>query len=218
MFKLLVSDIDGTLLKKGEKYISDDIIESLEKLNRQGILIAFASGRHYKEMLEITKGMDVYYISCDGACIIYNGSVIYKRVIDERALKMFDGKENVYFYKPFEIQRGSQNKNDVVKICVNSNVFYENPFGTYEVYRDKSFREWIKNNSGKGQAVEFLQKQKNICIKETVAIGDNYNDAGMIKRATQRFVMKNAPNSIKMISNNIVDNAKDALNKILGGK
>jgi hydroxymethylpyrimidine pyrophosphatase-like HAD family hydrolase len=46
---------------------------------------------------------------------------------------------------------------------------------------------------GKAEAVCFLQERWSIDPRETLAIGDNWNDRGMIESAGLGFVMGNAP-------------------------
>ena len=46
---------------------------------------------------------------------------------------------------------------------------------------------------GKAEAVCFLQEQWGIGPRETLAIGDNWNDREMIESAGLGFVMGNAP-------------------------
>lgn len=50
----------------------------------------------------------------------------------------------------------------------------------------------------KGIALDFYTKQKGIRLKETMAIGDNYNDLSMFKRAGRSVAMGNASDVIKM--------------------
>ena len=90
MIKLMVSDMDGTLLEKGKEFISDNINNIIKELKSKDIIFAIASGRHYNDLYRITKEMDgIYYICCDGGCIIYNNEVIamYK-VYDKDNTKM----------------------------------------------------------------------------------------------------------------------------------
>lgn len=217
MIKLVVSDIDGTLLKKGEEFISDGIKNIINNIKDKGITFAIASGRQYNELNLITKGMrDIYYICSDGGCVIYNEEVIYKKEIERASLKNLLKNKNVFFHSPFETTKGYL-KDDIIKVSAYGGGFFENPFGTYEVYRDKDWREWIKNDAGKGQAVEFLQKILNISFKETAVFGDNFNDMGMFRKASERYCMKSAPNQVKMLCNNTVDNIEKSLSEI-GGK
>lgn len=104
-----------------------------------------------------------------------------------------------------------------MKVSAKGGGFYETPFGTYEVYRDKDWREWIKNGGGKGQAVEYLQKVLNIKKAETAAFGDNYNDTGMFRAAGVRYCMKSAPDSVKRLCNNIIDDTGKSLNDLYIG-
>lgn len=217
MIKLVVSDMDGTLLKKGEKFISDSITDIICNIKSKDIAFAIASGRQYNELDLITKGMrDIYYICSDGGCIIYNNEVIYKKEIDKDSLRNLECNENVFFHSPFETSKGYL-KGDVVKVSARGGGFFETPFGTYEVYRDKEWREWIKNDAGKGQAVEYLQKRLNISVNETAAFGDNFNDMGMFRKAGERYCMRCSPSQVKMLCNNTVDDIEKSLSEI-GGK
>lgn len=219
MIKMVVSDMDGTLLKKGEDFISDEIINYINRIKDKGIKFVIASGRQYGELLYLTKGIsDIYYICSDGGCIIYNGEIIYKKEIDvETGYKL---KEDIIFHgclnsyctkinkKAIEDYKGRLKRvenideiKNIVKISAYGGSFVEAPFGTYEIYKDKNWREWIKNNAGKGQAVEFLKSNK-IKTSETAVIGDNFNDMGMMRCGKYRFAMKDAPNQLKMLCGN----------------
>ena len=47
MIKLVVSDVDGTLIKPGETRISEKTLSLLGELKEKGVLFAVASGRDY---------------------------------------------------------------------------------------------------------------------------------------------------------------------------
>lgn len=49
----------------------------------------------------------------------------------------------------------------------------------------------------KGIALEQFVKEKNIALEETMAIGDNFNDVSMFKRAGRSVAMGNAAEAIK---------------------
>ena len=52
--------------------------------------------------------------------------------------------------------------------------------------------------------------------EEIIAIGDNYNDQGMIEFAGMGIAMGNAPDSIKQVANDITDtNNQDGVAKAL---
>lgn len=52
-------------------------------------------------------------------------------------------------------------------------------------------------NAQKGMALESFVQEKGISLKETMAIGDNYNDLSMFKRAGRAVAMGNANEIIK---------------------
>ena len=79
------------------------------------------------------------------------------------------------------------------------------------------------NGSGinKGFAVKWLCNYLNIDIKDTMAIGDNYNDYTMIKEAGLGVVVNNAMDDVKHIANYICNKkfdeggVKEALEKFI---
>ena len=56
MIKLIVCDVDGTLLPHGEKRISYDIADLIKEAGNKGISFAAASGRAYHELKRLFEG------------------------------------------------------------------------------------------------------------------------------------------------------------------
>ena len=83
MIKLVVSDVDGTILINGSTTVSERALEAIEKLKKAGKTVAVASGRTYAilEKLFAAVKQDLYFICCDGAVVVYNGRVIYSKQI-----------------------------------------------------------------------------------------------------------------------------------------
>ena len=93
MYKMLVMDMDGTLLNE-EQEISQENKKMLKEAMDNGIAIVLASGRHYKGMLSYIRelGLDregCYAISCSGAVVVENGGgkVIYEEHIEPEDLR-----------------------------------------------------------------------------------------------------------------------------------
>lgn len=59
--------------------------------------------------------------------------------------------------------------------------------------------EMVPIASSKGNALGYLSKVLNISLSETMAIGDNYNDISMLKKANYSVAMGNADDAIKDI-------------------
>lgn len=84
MLKLIASDIDGTLLKNGEKELSGQAVEQIKQLKEMGILFAAASGRQYATLRRLFEPVkdDIAYICENGAMVVYKGKILHKDVFD----------------------------------------------------------------------------------------------------------------------------------------
>ncbi len=87
-FKLLVLDVDGTLLNSNRD-ISQRTIKTLKKVQQNGVRIALASGRPTSGVLPYAKAIDLdfndgYIISYNGAKILEasTGKVLFERTVD----------------------------------------------------------------------------------------------------------------------------------------
>ena len=67
------------------------------------------------------------------------------------------------------------------------------------------FLEIISFGLNKGEALKWLSNYLNIDIKETIAIGDDYNDESMIKEAGLSCCVKSAQEDIKKLSKYICE-------------
>ena len=84
--KLIVSDIDGTLLLNGEKKISNQFFEQIKYLkNDSGILFMAASGRQYQNLRVLFEPIkdDIIYL-CENGCLgVYHNQVIYQKELEK---------------------------------------------------------------------------------------------------------------------------------------
>ena len=89
MIKLIVSDMDGTLVND-EKKIDENIYELLPRLKEMGTKFVVASGRQYYSLLsdfqEHTK--DVVLCSENGAFIVDDGQELYAGCMTKEQVKM----------------------------------------------------------------------------------------------------------------------------------
>ena len=89
MIKLIVSDMDGTLVND-EKKIDENIYKILPKLKEMGTRFVVASGRQYpslcKDFQEHVK--DVVNCSENGAFIMDNGKELYAKCMTKEQVKM----------------------------------------------------------------------------------------------------------------------------------
>lgn len=101
MIKLIVSDVDGTLVPEGTNQLNPQIFPLIRRLKKQGIYFAVASGRHKCSIEKLFAPVreDVIYITSNGAYMgTYNKKLsvssiranIYSRLFrDFRMLKHY---------------------------------------------------------------------------------------------------------------------------------
>lgn len=73
--RLIVSDVDGTLVKNGQKYLEDGFIDTVNALMDQGITFAVASGRQRQSIQDLFAGTarPLYMICENGGNLHYDG-------------------------------------------------------------------------------------------------------------------------------------------------
>jgi len=85
----IVSDFDGTILKKGAMEAPKEFFEVINQAMEQGYLFVAASGRQYYNMFNLLQGLntDIVYICENGCLVMYRGEVIHKETIDSNMAK-----------------------------------------------------------------------------------------------------------------------------------
>jgi len=89
--------------------------------------------------------------------------------------------------------------------------------GKLNIYKSQPrYLEIMNLDASKAAAVQFLAGRYGILQNEIIAIGDNYNDKGMIEYAGMGVAMGNAPDEIKAAANYVTDtNNHDGVAKAL---
>lgn len=82
MIKLIITDMDGTLLNSKNE-INDEFWEIQDKLSKQDVIFAVASGRPYYNLVERFKNIkdNMLFISENGACVMYQEKEIYSNTM-----------------------------------------------------------------------------------------------------------------------------------------
>lgn len=90
MVKMIASDIDGTLLKSGQKELPPRLFSMIRQLWEQGIIFCAASGRQYSSLRRLFQPVadEIYYICENGAVVFGTGSkpAVLAKTIMERNL------------------------------------------------------------------------------------------------------------------------------------
>jgi len=239
--KLFASDLDGTLLMKGEKKLNSRIKESLKSVTDSKSLLCIASGRTYGELLRLFEGIekDVYFMALDGALVVLNGESVYGSPFskeDREFINTFDefvlhGKYMTYVKSPYPYfirKIKEQYKGHAVEIsdisevkdCTFKLVLYKNhrtlekmPFDM--VYKDNSLCEFVKKGTNKGTVLESLISDLQISRKDCVAFGDSDNDIEFLKCVENSYAVKNSRHEIRRICKYYTDDIKETIDLLL---
>lgn len=252
MIKLIVSDLDGTLLND-EKHIPQRNIEALQKALSKGIHVSIATGRNYfsaKRYIE-ELGLDVPVILQNGAFIYmpFENKILYESPLPSKIAKeliFYARKNNLDYilYTGFldekdmymdikhtgQYSRYLEQNNwrltyvdDVLKYITKDHVAevvligneekiknivdllnkkYLNEFSPVKnsVYEGEAFFEFFGKGASKESALSFLLDFFKVNPEETMFLGDNYNDIGIMKIVGFPVAMENAPDEVKSLA------------------
>ena len=157
MIKMIVTDLDGTLLNNNRK-VSNKSKEYLKYLKDNGYIIVIATGRIYALAMDVTDGASFanYIIADSGACIYdISGNKIFKNVIDKELIK------NIFKY---------YNDNcDSIDICCKDKIYeYSNKINLnnkIEVTKDINY---ILSNSDEVYHMSIYLKDSDEELKKKI--------------------------------------------------
>lgn len=92
--KLVVSDMDGTLLPEGSSELNPEYYDVIRRLKEKGIVFAAASGRQFhsiRGMMEPVKD-EIYFVAQNGTYISYQGKDIYVKNMDREKARVLAGQ------------------------------------------------------------------------------------------------------------------------------
>lgn len=91
--KLVLSDIDGTLVKDSSPEMVPEIFPLFEELLNRGIRCGIASGRQYESIRHLMKDQDeLIYLGENGANIVVDGESIHSESMDDLKTKELLGR------------------------------------------------------------------------------------------------------------------------------
>ena len=129
----------------------------------------------------------------EGKIVELENKIRHAKIIDEKEFellkdqpiaKMIYQNKNTKYLKMIE----DEFKEDICKRVAVS-------------YSSNRYMEFNALNVNKGNALSWLAKYLEIEIEDTIAIGDNYNDLEMIKRANLGACVSSANDDIKAVAN-----------------
>lgn len=115
MIKMIISDVDGTLLPHSQQKLEPLILEQIQELQKLGILFVAASGRQYANLYRLFGPVqeNIAYIAENGGLTIHHGEIldrgmlpmdlvreIAQAVYEDRDSEFSISGEQTYYIRP----------------------------------------------------------------------------------------------------------------------
>ena len=123
--KLIVTDLDGTLLREGTDRVNPEYYTAIRELQKKGIAFAAASGRQYHSIRHIFEPIkdEIYVIAQNGSFVSYQGNDIYV--------------QNMETEKAWELTRQ-------LLAIPGAEVLVNNKLMMYSQSEDEKFLDWMR--------------------------------------------------------------------------
>lgn len=214
MIRLVVSDLDGTMLEYGAQKVSEGVNDSILYFLDKGVSFAVSSGRTYGELCRYLGEFrdSIYYICCDGALCVYKEKVVYSRHIPNEDLKfffdivlsggcaLFHGAKENFCFGVLPADCGYEDCREVRdSFSIREKIYKVTLFGVdrkisvpsgLRMHWDDSTGScamFVNRYSDKGAALSDLQTRLMMTKYDTACIGDSGNDIAMMKGAKYSF-------------------------------
>lgn len=188
MIKLIVTDVDGTLLNDNHE-IHPDFWEIEEQLTNSGILFSIASGRQFYNLeskFEKIKHRTMFFAE-NGTYVSHKGKELYVNPIEKSAALEF-------------IEQGRKLENTHLVLCGKESAYIET--------KDEGFKEEINKFYERLKVVEDLTKVEDTYLKVTLCNFEgveentfphfvNYTDRYKVAIAAKVFIDITALNANK---------------------
>ena len=219
--QMILCDVDGTLLPKGEHAVSEEVFNAIRYANKSGVEIVIASGRSHPDLECLFSPVAnlVYFVAGDGGLMKQNGSVLASSFISPDVLRSIltiakSDFDCVSYTKAgvFAINEMTDVRNDIYKIAFrNPDDFLKYKLRSFaqrsgkltEVYQDKTWLEFVAAGTDKGVACRMIQELTGVPPERTAAFGDNFNDFAMLRRARMTFASATAITEVKRMCKQI---------------
>ncbi len=230
--KMILSDLDGTLLLPPHNTISPRMFEKIRCLSERDIRFVVASGRNVSELWHLFEPVieKMCFVACDGALIYEGEKLIYAAPrIEVAQFKgvtplLLQGQSITYVrgHSAFVREAKLHYRGHAVEFCENCEVaepvykafVYDTTFradGLNAVYADARHTEYTASGTDKGSATRFLLERYGVSPAEVIAFGDNINDIPMLSAVENRVAMRHAKAEVHKICNQIADNVMDLI-------
>lgn len=148
---MVVTDIDGTLVKDSSPEIYPEMIDAIRELRKMGILFCIATGRQYYSVRHMFEEVadDIIYLCENGAHVVYNGQDLHIKEMKGDIVR-----ELLLELRQFRDRFG---------------LVISTPAGSYLEYPSKEFETLIRDSyHNKYQLTDDFLKEEVPCIKMAI--------------------------------------------------
>lgn len=263
MIRLIVSDLDGTLMH-GDRSVPVRFFEQYHELKRRGVLFVPASGNQVATMRQILAPIsgELTYIADNGGLIMQGEEILYEQPIPECALltslellkqypqciKVFNGREGalidesdraragdalIYLQQYKYVDDLANHPQGIYKFAIADFTGHiaeicealrpHLPAGVRLATSGNGWMDITNEHANKGLTLAWLQNHLGIAPEETLAFGDQMNDAEMLAHAKYSFAMENCDPQLRAHATHIAPSNEDdgvvqILDRVLGGE
>jgi len=232
-YKLLVLDVDGTLVKDTTQTISTRVIETIKLLEGK-VTIMLCTGRSLEDLDQIIPLLnleDSYHVIESGSTVLGPGL----KIEFTRSVDLSDANRMLQLQGPlinnFSVCVDGNWRYSLADLAAGEHIttmtFYlDDPSKSDEVisyfseFKDKYHMaigtQWgnpegrqlmiTHKDASKEKSLEYVQNKLGVTIEETVSIGDMPNDLPMFKRSGFKICMGNGDQKLKDASDLVVKN------------
>ena len=245
MYRIIVSDLDETLLRESDKSVSEEDREAIRRAGELGVKFVPTSGRGYRSMdrtlreLGLYGAAEQYVISFNGGAITENkgekllwfqglpfslAEEFYRRgqsydvcihvyTLDTVYVYNYVPGERTFLNRRMEVTEVFDKTLDFLKGQEIVKCLYMNTDHAYleriaadlsDITRDvdvsyssNRYLEFNQKGVNKGAGLRKLAELLGVDMKDTIAIGDNYNDITMIEAAGLGVGVQNTVEELK---------------------
>ena len=261
MVKLIVSDIDGTLLPYGQTTLSPTLFPVIRALKERGVIFCPASGRQYHSLRGLFAPVqDELAYLCENGAILYGAGqedeapVLGKTAMPREASLalaedilalpgcqlLVSGANASYvcrcpqsYLSLLRDEKGNRVRivehprqvgEDILKVSAYCPVGTEEPAKALgprwgeALHMAAAGPDWLDFTlADKGTGLEQLCRALGVSPEETVAFGDNWNDAAMLRKAGRGYLMEQADPELGKQFSLRCSNVEERLRDFLAG-
>ncbi len=229
MFRLIVSDYDGTLVK--DTKLSNQFFTKVNMLVNRGSIFVVASGRPYNQLkkLMFQCANNIAFVADDGAQTMYKNCLLYKKTVetaDAKSLCAFVLENGFTAICALREENRSVKKEqlllpfflsaDIFKIIVIKDgkdatqiKSFAQSLNLRVCYEDSTYLEFCHKDANKGEAIKKLMEKFSVTGNQTIIFGDNVNDIPMLKLTKNRFFPQNAVEQVLDLGGTVIDNVEE---------